>query len=360
MKRTFSAIIAICLVALVAVSCNSDKFTIKADIAHLADQRVILNRPGLHGLEPVDTAESVNGKFVFTGKLENNDYRIITFEDMAGEIDLYIDNSNIKITGDYVALDSVKVKGSPAMDYYMKFADIAMSHNNYVKTKLAELQEAQLANDSLKVDEIFADYLVKQKKYIRDNFELAKSRPADMISIFAVVNNSSFSTPDEIKAFYDLVPKSVKEDPRVSEALAQMEKICNLSKGNLVPEFTLHSYDVNETITRDSLNGKTSLVYVTTPDVKDNDVIYPQLHKAAEKGVNVILVMMLTSQDHYFLYDEYVKDMGLDKFHVLTGSEDFIEEMGAVTPRVFAVDKDAKFMGTAIEADDVKDLIDKL
>ncbi len=360
MKRTFSRIIAICVVALVAVSCNSDKFTIEADIAHLADQKVFLNRPGLYGLEPVDTAEVVDGKFVFTGKLENNDYRIITFEDISGEIDLYMDNSNVTIKGDYVKLDSVEIKGSPAMEYYMKFADIATVHNEYVKTKLAELQEAQLANDSLKVDEIFEDYLVKQKKYIRDNFDLAKTRPADMISIFAVVNNSSFSTPDEIKAFYDLIPESVKEDPRVAEAITQMEKLCSHSKGNLVPEFSLYSYDVKETITRDSLKGKTSLVYVTTPDVKNNDIIYPQLHKAAEKGVNIILVMMLTSEDHYFLYDEYVKDMGLDKFHVLTGSEDFVEEVGAVTPRVFTVDKDAKFMDTAIETDDIEKLVDKL
>jgi hypothetical protein len=134
MKRRLSTIIAICAVALLAASCNSDKFTIKADIAHLADQKVFLNRPGLHGLEPVDTAEAVDGKFIFKGKLETNDYRIITFEDVSGEIDLYMDNSNIKVEGDYVALDSVKVKGSPAMDYYMKFAEIAKVHNDYVKS----------------------------------------------------------------------------------------------------------------------------------------------------------------------------------------------------------------------------------
>ncbi|MBQ1276685.1 MAG: DUF4369 domain-containing protein, partial [Flavobacteriales bacterium] len=98
MKRRLSTIIAICAVALLAASCNSDKFTIKADIAHLADQKVFLNRPGLHGLEPVDTAEAVDGKFIFKGKLETNDYRIITFEDVSGEIDLYMDNSNIKVS----------------------------------------------------------------------------------------------------------------------------------------------------------------------------------------------------------------------------------------------------------------------
>lgn len=360
MKRRLSTIIAICVVALVAASCNSDKFTIEAEIAHLADQKVFLNRPGLHGLEPVDTAEAVDGKFIFKGKLETNDYRIITFEDVSGEIDLYMDNSNIKVEGDYVALDSVKVEGSPAMDYYMKFADIAKVHNDYVKSKLNELQEAQLANDSVKVDEIFEEYLVKQKEYIKNNFDLAKTRPGDMISVFAVVNNSSYSTPDEIQAFYDVIPEDVKVDPRIGEALAQMEKICKLSKGNPVPEFTLYSYDVEKTVTSDSLKGKTSLVYITTPDVKDNDVIYPQLRKAAEKGVNIILVMMLTREDHYFLYDEYVKDNGLEGFTVLTGSEDFVETMGAVTPRVFVVDKDAKFNGVAIETDDVLELIGKL
>ena len=68
MKRRLSTIITICAVALLAASCNSDKFTIKADIAQLADQKVFLNRPGLHGLEPVDTAEAVDGKFIFKGE----------------------------------------------------------------------------------------------------------------------------------------------------------------------------------------------------------------------------------------------------------------------------------------------------
>lgn len=360
MKRRLSTIIAICAVALLAASCNSDKFTIKADIAHLADQKVFLNRPGLHGLEPVDTAEAVDGKFIFKGKLETNDYRIITFEDVSGEIDLYMDNSNIKVEGDYVALDSVKVKGSPAMDYYMKFAEIAKVHNDYVKSKLSELQEAQLVDDSVKVDAIFEEYLVRQKEYVRNNFDLAKTRPGDMISVFAVVNNSSFSTPDEIKAFYDIIPEDVKVDPRIGEALTQMEKICKLSKGNPVPEFTLYSYDVEKTVTNDSLKGKTSLVYITTPDVKENDVVYPQLHKAAEKGVDILLVMMLTSENHYFMYDEYVKDNGLEGFTVLTGTEEFVETVGAVTPRVFAVDKDGKFTGTAIETDDVVELVNNL
>jgi hypothetical protein len=60
------------------------------------------------------------------------------------------------------------------------------------------------------------------------------------------------------------------------------------------------------------------------------------------------------------MYDEYVKDNGLDGFTVLTGTEEFVETVGAVTPRVFAVDKDGKFTGTAIETDDVVELVNNL
>ena len=359
MKKILVTISAICAVLFIA-SCNSDKFTIKAKIAHLADQKVILNRPGMYGLEPVDTVESVDGEFIFTGKLDRNDYRIITFEDASGEIDLYIDNSDIKVTGDYVHLDSVEVKGSPAMDYYEEFAEVQREHNSYVKGKVEELQQAQIDGDTAKVDAIYAEYLEKQKEFVRDNFELAKKRPADMISIFAVMNSMAFSTPDELKEFYDAVPKDVKEDPRVGETIAQMERVVKLSKGNPFPEFTLYSYDGKDTVTQKSFEGKASLVYVTTPDVKEDDIIYPQLHKASQKGISVYIVMMLSSEEHYFLYEDYVKDLGLDKLNVLTGSEDFVETTYAVSPRVLAVDSKSNYLGTAIETDDIKDMIDNI
>ena len=80
--------------ALCVVACNSDKFVIDGYLAGIPDQDVYLcSQPASGEYMMLDTVRMKDGHFRFKGKMEYNDYRFITFQDVAGEIPLYIDNS---------------------------------------------------------------------------------------------------------------------------------------------------------------------------------------------------------------------------------------------------------------------------
>ncbi len=58
------------------------------------------------------------GKFFFTGKMDRPDFKIILFNKQPPFITLFLDNSNVQITGDIAAIDKSKIEGSASHDVF--------------------------------------------------------------------------------------------------------------------------------------------------------------------------------------------------------------------------------------------------
>ena len=354
MKNLFKTMLFCSVLAFFATACNSDKFTINGSIANLEDQKVFLSKPTMTGLEQIDTVECKGGKFTFTGKMDYNDYRIVTFENQAGEIDLYLDNSDVKVTGDYKDLENVVATGSEAMDYFKSFIQDNKDMETYRQTQMAAHQAAQQANDTAKITQIADEFIAKQKEFVLKTFEKAAAKPEDLLSFFVVMNNSSFVSPDRMVEFYAQVPEIIKKDERLAQAISRMDELAKLSKGNAVPEFTLTSFVGQDTLTKKSIAEKNTVLYITTPDVKENDSIFEDLKTVGGKGANVVIAFMIMTPEQLSFINEYVKDKGLGQYTIVQADEAFAQSYGAVTPRVFFIDKDGKFVSTQIETADVK------
>ncbi|MDD4820741.1 MAG: DUF4369 domain-containing protein [Flavobacteriales bacterium] len=354
MKNLFKTVLFCSVLAFFATACNSDKFTINGNITGLEDQKAFLSKPSMTGLEQIDTVECKGGKFTFTGKMDFNDYRIITFENQAGEIDLYIDNSTINVEGDYNDLENVKVTGSEAMDFFKSFIDDNKAMETFRQTQMAAYQAAQQANDTTKITQLAEEFMAKQKEYVLKSFEKAESHPEDLLSFFVAMNNSTYVSPDRLAAFYAQVPEIIKKDERLAQAVTRMDEIVKLSAGKEIPEFSLSDFAGKDSLTKASIAGKNTAMYITTPDVADNEAIFEVLKNVKAKGGNVVLVFMIMSGEQLSFIQQYIKDKGLDQYTVMQGDETFAQSFGALTPRVFLIGADGKFVATAIEKDAVK------
>jgi peroxiredoxin len=62
-----------------------------------------------------------NGQFSFKGKMERPDFKIILFNRQQPYITVFLDNSNVTITGDKAAIDKSKVTGSPSHTAFEDF-----------------------------------------------------------------------------------------------------------------------------------------------------------------------------------------------------------------------------------------------
>lgn len=64
-----------------------------------------------------------NDKFVIKGQVPQPSFKVLVFGDQPPAIPLFLDNSNIKMSGDKSALDKLLIKGSPSHNQYMEYAN---------------------------------------------------------------------------------------------------------------------------------------------------------------------------------------------------------------------------------------------
>ena len=88
-----------------------DGFVITADVTGFAEGTQVAFLNGQTGATELQTNIKA-GKFEFRGKLDHPDFKIILFNGQPPYITLFLDNSQVKITGDKEIIDKAKVTGS--------------------------------------------------------------------------------------------------------------------------------------------------------------------------------------------------------------------------------------------------------
>lgn len=364
MKNQLKSIVLACLALFIVTGCNSDKFTITANLKNLEDQDAYLSADSQNGeYFYLDTAKVENGKFKFSGKMEHNDFRTITFQNMAGEIRLYMDNSNIKVNGDFARLDSVKVEGSPAMDYFNAFNADEDRMKAFVNERLSIFNNAQAASDTATMEKVAKEVKDMRLNYSKELLEKVNERPDDILSFIVISNWLGFINPDDLADYYKKVPDYIKQDFRVGEFNRYLqENVIRLARGAEVPRISLEDLKSagDSLTTENTVKGKTSAFYVTVSEMENNETIYPALKKAKEKGVDVVVVLLYVDGDVPSKITEYAKEKGIEDFKIAKGTPEFARSLGAYSPRVFFIDKDGKFIGTALNAEQVEEIAGKL
>jgi len=72
---------------------------------------------------PEQQAVITKGKFVIKGKMDQPGFKGLIFNNAQPLLPMFLDNSNIKITGDKDALDKLVITGSPSQDQFKIYTD---------------------------------------------------------------------------------------------------------------------------------------------------------------------------------------------------------------------------------------------
>ncbi len=360
MKKNLKFIALGVIAALAVVSCNSDKFTINGDIDNLADQNVYLARDGENGFVYIDTTRADNGKFTFKGKLDKNDFLIVTFADMPGEIRIYADNSDIDVKGNLSNLSDVKVEGSEAYDYYKTFLDEEKENSDLYSVKAEAFHNAKQNNDTAAMRAINKELLEAHKAYSKKVLEKANARPGDIVSLIMAANWINTMNLDDFAAFYAKVPDEIKKDFRISYFANVADRMVTVSKGKDAPEFSLDGINTADTVSNTSIKGKITAIYITAPALDGNEEVLESLKAAKDKGVDVVIAYMIMDDSSVKDLDDYVKKNHEEGFLPVYATQDFAEKFMAINPRTFFIGKDGKFIGTAMNSEEVKEIVSVL
>ena len=256
MRRLFFSILII-LVSL-SSSCSSNEYKITGQFEKDATGQVTLNRLTLEGLEPVDTVRLIDGMFTFTGSVEFPEMYLIFFENSQEPLFLFVENTNINVSGNTNTLGDVTVKGSKLNDIFYRIKN-GLPHQEEMQRLEASFFMAQMSGDEEAMASIIADSEVIMEDIKNYYLNSIRANYANPVGAFLVLEAGQMMTMDDLQEVITGLDNNLGEHPYVvglSEILESMlfqQQLMEQMQAS-IPKF--EPGDVAPTFILTDINGK--------------------------------------------------------------------------------------------------------
>ncbi|MBK7883060.1 MAG: AhpC/TSA family protein [Chitinophagaceae bacterium] len=183
-----------------------------------------------------------NNKFILKGKVETPDFKILQFSGHPYYIPLFLDNSNIKITGTKEMGEKLKVIGSPSHSEFAHFNSLIEPYQNLFLENPA-YDSAAFAN----AGKICEDFITQN--------------PTSFITPLVLVRYNQIMAGDDIKfeKLFNRLSADVKNTPLASYVKELILEAKKHPVGSIMPEFSQPDTAGNM-ISLASLKGKYVLI----------------------------------------------------------------------------------------------------
>ncbi|WP_428741705.1 redoxin domain-containing protein [Tenacibaculum sp.] len=285
MRNVINNVLGLCLI-LVVISCKQEankskkeSYQLEGQIAGLVDGTVVKLVPGAtHSSEPA-VAETVlkDGKFSFSGKLEEPRFFYIMFGNYRGAIPVMLENSNITITATGIVSDAENgsigfedevVEGSESHNYYAKetaFKDeLNKEYEDYHKgteEMSKALGQARASGDKDRLDSIerTPEYKIFEKKE-KTFFDKAERTSKNLITKhkdnwwgpFFMLTQYTYLTPEE-RPIFDQFSEAAKTS--YYGRIVKEELYPKTLIGTNVASFSLNDKDGKSLKAKDIISG---------------------------------------------------------------------------------------------------------
>jgi thiol-disulfide isomerase/thioredoxin len=218
----------------------ADGFLITANVAGVADGTIIKMLNGSSGAEEQSTTVQ-KGKFSFTGKTTNPDFKILGINGQPPFITLFLDNSNVTVNAKAGGFETAEIKGSP-------------SHNDFAAFNTATAKYQDLFNGKGRYDVSF----MNEAAEVVEKF--VSAHPASYISPLAIYRHNQI-TGDFAKQeqMYSTLTEPIKASQIGNYIAQQIAQNNAAGYGKPLAEFSQADTSGKE-ITLASFKGKYVLV----------------------------------------------------------------------------------------------------
>jgi len=170
--------------------------------------------------QPEKMATLVKGSFQITGQMPQPSFKLLIFGNQPPGIALFLDNSNIQITGDKSALDKLSISGSP-------------SHAQFVEYTNSILPYQQLFSDAPVYDSAAAAAVE------RISVAFVKKNPGSYVAPLAIIRLlQATQNGAEADALYQQLPASVQSSGLGQYVNQQVQESRINPIGSVVQDFS--------------------------------------------------------------------------------------------------------------------------
>jgi peroxiredoxin len=215
-------------------------FTINGIIKNAVENSVVSLLDPQTG-QPVTSAVIKNGKFLLKGSMEQPDFRAITLNGNPPYLNLFLDNSNILITGNSAAFDKCAVTGSLSHDDFMTFSGLLEPY-------------ATVFDQNARYDSVAAQKAIDILRLFAKNKNASYIAPLAILRYHQITNDVA-----GLKEQFNFLTPNVKRSGLGNYITKIIEDDNVLPIGTILPEFT-QADTLGKPVTLSSFKGKYVLI----------------------------------------------------------------------------------------------------
>lgn len=364
----------LCAAAMLAAACTDggDKYTVKGTITGDSDKLVngmayIMNRDRENPIR--DTAEIVNGKFVFKGTVTTAEPYILSIEGIPGFVPFFLENADVVITAVDTLLSDAVVTGGPAQTRINRYEAASKElGDKYGVTALMKTLRNPSASEEDR-DSAQAVYARYQEAVAQVKDELVAEDPISDFALYFIIQGREYyymdvDTLNYIVEAYRAIPAfEGNKFIGIIDEFRQKEQV--LSVGSKAPDFTLNDPKGNPvTLSGFYPKGKVTMIDFWAswcgPCRAFNPTLVEIYNKYHKLGFEIIGVSL--DRDH----DSWVEGIKEDKLkwtHV-SDLKFWQSEVGRLynvnfIPQNVFVDSEGNIIGRKVAEDEIEPLLDE-
>ncbi|SMO66118.1 Peroxiredoxin [Saccharicrinis carchari] len=289
------------LVAITFAACQPSTFTINGTVEGITDGKAVLNKLTEGRPVAIDTAEIVEGKFTFTGSVDEPQLYLIFIDNNRNPIVFFGENAKMNIVVNPEKMQEAVVTGSTINDIYSSFVKNVPGQARLEQIN-QEYQKASGTGDEVKVEalrEEVSELMEEQKAYFLDFIKNNTDNVVGAHMALQAMSEFEMSEFEELVAEFEASIGDSKYVTDLKNALEPMRQAAEAEKatsiGASAPDFTLESVEGND-VALSSLQGKYLLVDFWAswcgPCRQENPNVVKAYKKYADKGFDVLGVSL--------------------------------------------------------------------
>lgn len=291
------------LAVLFMFSCTTTpKYKIEGAIEGLTSGPAVLKNVVEGELVTVDSVQIKDGSFKFSGSVESPELYLIIFNDTLDAVQLFLDNSEIKISGNIDDIAGAEVVGSELTSTYNSFNEELTNYNMQFRALYNEYIQANMGGDEERVKEIETEYenVEKQQTEFIENF--IKENSNNVVGAYVTYRHIAYKLEvEELEQITSAFAPELANNKYVQNLTEQLETMKSVAIGQPFVDFTLNDPDGNPVALSSVVGDKYILLDFwaawCNPCRQENPVLVENYAKYKDRGFEIFGVSFDKSKD---------------------------------------------------------------